>query len=119
MKSEGQPGDWLSSRLHAREITVTISGSLIREKCRARINNLLLCETIKSRVSLIRQILQKDYKDAWWVHNLSQSLVVTREYAVSERLAVTKAECLLRVSLREYQKEFVLSCRGLSRASGS
>ena len=92
MKSEGQPGDWLSSRLHAREISVTISGSLIREKCRARINNLLLCETIKSRVSLIRQILQKDYKDAWWDHHLSQDLVVMRSSTVSKSLAVTRAK---------------------------
>ena len=34
----------------------------------------------------------EDFRDAWWVHNLSQDLVVTRTDIVSKILAVIRAE---------------------------
>ena len=48
---------------------------------------LLLCETIKSGESLTRRILQKDYKETWWVHNLSLGLAVP-EGAMCKRLTI-------------------------------
>ena len=51
-----------------------------------------MCETIKFGVSLIRQLLQKDFKDVWWVYNLSQDLVITRRDVLSKRLSVIRVE---------------------------
>ena len=66
------------------------------------LNNELLSENIKSGVSLIRQILPKDFKKVWWIHNLSQDLVVMGG-VVCKRLVFTRAELPPQCKVNRYQ----------------